>query len=263
MSFAEARAPYPYHSWPDSLKFPTYPLSLTSVSDALSYLIKLARWVFVLASFSEPNLIPQTDLDKTSAVLLAWNVDFQRIVESLHPLPLQHCKKTILVLKMYHTTLSILIGTRVFGFEMLNDEHTPQYSHIVDLGVQLVALEKESLDQQFFSFEMGIIFPLFFTSSKCRDPTIRRRAVDLLASMNHQEGSWEGVAAARVSAFVMSIEEEGLNPCVSAHQIVDSRRVHQVQPFIDPKERRIDLTCMLCRDWAKGDWYMRKGTVFY
>ncbi len=58
MSFAEARAPYPYHSWPDSLKFPTYPLSLTSVSDALSYLIKLVRWVSFLASFSEPNFMP-------------------------------------------------------------------------------------------------------------------------------------------------------------------------------------------------------------
>ncbi|KUJ16901.1 uncharacterized protein LY89DRAFT_718624 [Mollisia scopiformis] len=215
MSIGDATSPYPYHSWPGSLEFPTFETPSSSLSDALASLITLTRWFFALANYAVPNLLAQSDLDKAAMILFERRVDLQRIIDSLNLPEATKQEKTMLLIKMYHNMLEILIGTRCFGFEMLHDDFTLQYEHLVELGLQILALEKGTVDQPFFSLEMGIIFPLFYTAIKCRDPWIRRKAIDLLVNMNHQEGSWESSGAAKYATFVMNVEEDGLKPCWS------------------------------------------------
>ena len=60
-----------------------------------------------------------------------------------------------------------------------------------------------------FTLTLGIISPLFITCSRCRDPTIRRRALHLLLTCNRKEGIWNSVLTGRVAERVISIEEAG------------------------------------------------------
>lgn len=59
-----------------------------------------------------------------------------------------------------------------------------------------------------FTFEMGIISPLYWTGLKCRHPILRRQALALLNQCQPiQEGLWHAGVSARAVARVIEIEE--------------------------------------------------------
>ena len=53
-----------------------------------------------------------------------------------------------------------------------------------------------------FTFEMGLIPPLYWTALKCRDARIRSKAFDLLKEAPAREGLWNREEALRVAAFL-------------------------------------------------------------
>ena len=59
------------------------------------------------------------------------------------------------------------------------------------------------------SFSLGIVDPLYEVCARCRDPTLRRRALDLLAKHPRQECVWSSWSAWKVGKFLMRVEEEG------------------------------------------------------
>ncbi|KAL9626037.1 MAG: hypothetical protein Q9164_007958 [Protoblastenia rupestris] len=89
---------------------------------------------------------------------------------------------------------------------------------------------------------MGIIAPLYFTVSSCRDPILRRRAVRLLENLPRQEGTWNAVTAAQVGAWVIAVEEEGLGEVTSADNVPTSSRVQRFDAEVLVDEKRIKLT---------------------
>ena len=58
-----------------------------------------------------------------------------------------------------------------------------------------------------FSTDLGIVPPLFFVATKCREPHTRRRAIRLLRSSARREGMWDSEMAARIGQWVMELEE--------------------------------------------------------
>ncbi|KAF2033696.1 hypothetical protein EK21DRAFT_58220 [Setomelanomma holmii] len=58
------------------------------------------------------------------------------------------------------------------------------------------------------SFELSPIVPLFIVACRCRDPTIRRRAIALLLSYRRREGVWDSLGAGMVAAKCMAREED-------------------------------------------------------
>lgn len=259
MSFADSEAPYPYHLC-QGLSIPTSLPSFAYTRDATDHLIETFRWIFWLAASSEPDRIPQWQLDATSTVLQKWANEFDRLIPFLPA----GDRNTIVLLKMYHTTMTIMIATGLYGQESLHDEHHGLYDRIVALGKVLFDQQKaaRSMEGYIFCFETGIIFPLFFVAIKCRHPLIRRQAIALLKTADHQEGSWESVGAAKVAEFVMAIEEENLPQGAGSEQILESERVHLVNISANIKRRQIGLNCLL-RTSEEDSWYFREGTVFY
>ncbi|KFZ06271.1 hypothetical protein V501_07551 [Pseudogymnoascus sp. VKM F-4519 (FW-2642)] len=223
-------------------------------------LIETFRWIFWLAAFSEPNPIPQWQLDATSRVLQQWANEFDRLVVFLP----KDDRNTIVLLRMYHTTMTIMIATGLYGQETLHYEHHGLYEHVVALGKVLFDQQRvvESEDGYIFCFEPGVIFPLFFVAMKCRHPLIRRQAIALLETADHQEGTWESVGAAKVAEFVMDVEEENLPQGAGSEQVLESARVHLVNISSKIERRRVDLRCLL-RTSEEDSWYFREGTVFY
>lgn len=58
-----------------------------------------------------------------------------------------------------------------------------------------------------FTVDLGFIPPLYYIALKCRDPRLRRRAIDLLRKAPHIEANWDGPLAATIAYEIMRLEE--------------------------------------------------------
>jgi hypothetical protein len=58
-----------------------------------------------------------------------------------------------------------------------------------------------------FTADMGFIPPLYYTVVKCRQPNLRRMAIEMLMSAPHREGAWSGPLVARMAQYIVAIEE--------------------------------------------------------
>lgn len=265
MTFADSMAPYPYHLCHEPMELPKMPTGFTAIEESITFVLDVFRWICRKAASWEPSPIPTEELDAAHQALKQWDSDIDRLLTQLHAETTDEICLRMKLLKMYQVTTTIIIATGVYGQETLHDDHLSKYQQVIAWGEDLFACSKNSTStpsrDQFLSFDIGVITPLFFAAIKCRDPMVRRRAISLLASNNLQEGSWNSVGAAKVAEFVMGIEEEGLPPEFSQHQVLETARVHLVQTATDVERREIGLSCLLCSENEPG--YSRDGQVSY
>jgi hypothetical protein len=59
-------------------------------------------------------------------------------------------------------------------------------------------------------FDSGIIGPLYVVAVLCRNPKIRRKALNLLETNPRREGVWDSILGAKAAIVIMNIEEEGM-----------------------------------------------------
>ncbi|KAE8443324.1 hypothetical protein EG329_001967 [Mollisiaceae sp. DMI_Dod_QoI] len=119
-----------------------------------------------------------------------------------------------LVISLYQKCTVIILATTQSDSEMLYDSYLAHFQYITRTCACLVASE-DSLHlprNKRFSFDTGIIPPLHVVATKCRDPAVRREAIDILFASPRQEGMWDGVLSARIGRWIVTCEEEGLPP---------------------------------------------------
>lgn len=169
----------------------------------------------------------------------AWSDAFDHILNSRNaPGKTSQEKTAISVLKMFQIMGRILFIMTFSESEAQFDMYLPYFKAIVDLAVEVVGDEEREAaarrcpDPRFcqhecghadilgngeytarhikpsFSADLGIVPPLFVVATKCRDPTVRRQAIQLLMSSSRREGMWDSELIARIGMWVMAIEEE-------------------------------------------------------
>ncbi|KAI1799374.1 hypothetical protein F4811DRAFT_565613 [Daldinia bambusicola] len=169
--------------------------------------------------------------------LAAWSRAFEPILASrISPAKSSQEKTAIAVLKMNQIMGEILFYMTFSDTELQFDAHLQQFKDIVNLAVEVVgdeerrAAAKRCPNPEFchhqpthpdnfggqytarhikpsFSADLGIVPPLFVVGTKCRDPVTRRQAIQLLRTSSRREGMWDSELAARISMWVMEIEE--------------------------------------------------------
>ena len=103
--------------------------------------------------------------------------------------------------------------------------------------------------------DMGIIHPLYFVSTKCRDSAIRQEAIDLLSAMAFPDGVWEAPILALVAQRAKEIEEIGL---VETEPISEYRRIHGPGLDIDHDARRVEVEFRRRSNGMDGEWEVWK-----
>jgi hypothetical protein len=108
------------------------------------------------------------------------------------------------IIYMQQLTLSVTLGS------LLNPDGEP-LDHDIIIFRELVSLGEavtsSFTDRPSILLGMGIIAPLFFVSTKCRQPDIRWRAVRALQSWPHREGPWDSHLLARIAMETIRAEE--------------------------------------------------------
>jgi hypothetical protein len=93
----------------------------------------------------------------------------------------------------------------------------------------------------------GIIPPLYFCATKCRDPTLRRAALRLMQLAPRQEDLWAFLAPERVVAKVISVEE-GDDPLFYSSRGTRSEMLQpQCAGLLPPEERRFAHVSVVSR----------------
>ncbi|KAL9114278.1 MAG: hypothetical protein Q9227_001700 [Pyrenula ochraceoflavens] len=124
-----------------------------------------------------------------------------------------------------------------------------QYTHLIEaiishakVGISYAAGQNGSKAP--FTFEMGVIPPLYVAALRCRHPRIRREAHALLQKAPQREGPWKSAPMARMLDRVFELEEENLysagidftDPAIANHEWrlpPEEKRLHAHRLFKD------------------------------
>lgn len=69
-----------------------------------------------------------------------------------------------------------------------------------------------------FTFDFGVVVPLYLVALKCRDSFIRRRKLASLLVWPRREGIWDSAFVGKMSSWVQSIEAEFQKAALSHHR---------------------------------------------
>lgn len=209
------------------------------------------------ASWKQYGLDLKTELD-------AWAIAFDHIFQSrLDPRVGSIEKAGIAALKMFQINTNVLFLMMFCDTEVQFDGFLPHFKAIVDLGWEVVSAEESrAMTEQYvksesgehlhintkgafragkfstpnikpsFSADLGIVPPLFVVATKCREPRLRRQAIQLLRSSARREGMWDSELAANIGHWVMQIEES--DTTLSPHW---DETVLPMKPI--PEEKRV------------------------
>lgn len=169
----------------------------------------------------------------------AWSRAFDHILASrTAPGVSSQEKAAIAVLKMFQIMGKILFLMTFSDSEMHFDKFTPYFKAIVDLAAEVVGDEERRAAARrcpdpalcrhqyrcqpdifggaeyvarhikpSFSADLGIVPPLYVVATKCREPLIRRQAIQLLRSGARREGMWDSELTARIAMWIAEVEE--------------------------------------------------------
>jgi hypothetical protein len=98
---------------------------------------------------------------------------------------------------------------------------------------------------------MGILPYLYFVTSRCRHPLIRRQALQLLHQGPLQERIWHREVLARISDHIIIMEEAGWQGAQSSSDIPANARLSVINATIDSTQRTITLH--YCRHQLEKD----------
>ena len=170
-----------------------------------------------------------------------WSAAFQPLLDSRHD-PARATaqeKAAIAVLKMTQLNGQILMSCIFNRTESYFDNFVEGFRQIVGLAEEVVRDDEartraescrytpetcphqcwDEYDGAFvpshikpsFAADLGIVPPIWLVATKCREPSIRRRAIRVLRSSARREGMWDSAMAAKIAQWVMEVEENDVD----------------------------------------------------
>lgn len=135
------------------------------------------------------------------------------------------------------------------------DQWTEQFQEMLEYAIEASGLDNKrsqaTREPQFY-MEVGILPALFFLCTKCRDPELRRRAIEIMRSNQIQEGMWNSEMAVKVAQRVISLEE-GNAVVESSKQIDDAARVRRIAVHAGPEVSYLNVGYELHCGWVQEE----------
>ncbi|OQD97150.1 hypothetical protein PENSOL_c013G00859 [Penicillium solitum] len=145
------------------------------------------------------------------------------------------------ILLTYHATALICVTGCLKQQETVFDAHFADFATIVAQSQLILdASAGPNGVQPPFTFEMSVGVPLAMTMLRCRDPVLRRRALDLLRLAPPIQGFFKCAPVALFSEILMKLEE-GYGLAVRENTVALSQNVEATtsQAALIPEEARI------------------------
>jgi hypothetical protein len=158
---------------------------------------------------SEIWLWAMKEQEEIQADVWRFNKAFEPVLQKVTDGPEKHYALFI--------QLSLAIGyiglcTHLATDESIHDQYNPVYKRVVYLAKEVMKelpVTNKTRPSN-FCFDTRVIVPLWVVGLKCREPAIRRDAINMLLSNPRREGIWDSVFAGKVLQWAMEVEEESI-----------------------------------------------------
>jgi hypothetical protein len=155
-----------------------------------------------------------------------WYRLFQRFVDDYQAKFTPKDSLRAILLEIHSSSLSVMVDTALGKCKTFRNAPAPRFLRIITLVEGLLSHQNQFLSSfntppsrlPHYSFDLGVIGPLFYTAVKCRDPTVRSKALSLLRHPNipHREGMYNAEMSAVISQRVTVMEETFLRDSIHA-----------------------------------------------
>ncbi len=107
----------------------------------------------------------------------------------------------------------IILANSLFGGEIIFNHYISKFRDLIDLCRELLQLETDKAKTAtiVFTFDVGVIPPLFWAASRCRDHVISREAMNILSKPHSIEGPWSSIVAAGFAKQIVAVENAGVD----------------------------------------------------
>ena len=182
-------------------------------------------------------------LETIESALAKWHSRFDQLVERLRHRQDLDFQWAAITIKSHATVATILPYTMPATSESIYNDFTSKFAFLVAEAKRLNAMgyrdRISSTRKVTFGFDLGITPVLFLVASRCRDPYLRRTAIEQLRACRRREGAWDSATAARIAERIMAIEEAGISPLRTCHDVPESHRIRLLSTDAHPHNGRI------------------------
>lgn len=252
MTFSESRAPYPFSTARRSAPGPI-PFPFSSIDEAQYHLFEKFKWEWLEKErlFDPGVKFPPLPQSWQGSQLTTWENSFAALqLRQRRGPPIAGMENALVMTQIYHEMFMISLEIGFPREENSCDAYYAKFEHMLTLIDSLPVLSDSGLvtigepgSQKTVTFEWGVILPLYFITTNCRDPHLRRKALARLYALNRREGTWDSRGAAHVAERVIEIEEEGLENVQVAEDVTNEKRVVDTYVVVDMEQRIVHLTC--------------------
>ncbi|KAF7165014.1 hypothetical protein CNMCM5623_009366 [Aspergillus felis] len=164
----------------------------------------------------------------------------------------QTSARASLLLIQYYIAL-VTASTAVYAEETLYDRFLYVFKRILSLARSSNACQESAAATSLVGvpMKMGIIYPLYFVATKCRDSAVRQEAIDLLSSAPCPDVVWEAPILLAVSRRAKEIEELSLD---GDQPIPEFKRLHSLGWAIDYESRQVRVEFRRRSNGMDGEW---------
>ncbi|OAA70446.1 Zn(2)-C6 fungal-type DNA-binding domain protein [Cordyceps fumosorosea ARSEF 2679] len=248
ISFSDDSAPYqPPHRDSTDATAPSIG-AFRSIQQANATLMDITRRLLRLGSEMIPGADEAEDRQRaigTCTLLLErwavrWEDWYAANGDSSDPL-------STLNVQLWYACTQTLVDTGFSGPETRYDMAADRFRDVVAHSEKLSSAVFQNSGAVSFSLDLGYLIPTFFVATRCRDPSIRRRALRVLQSYPRHEGAWQSGPAAAIAERWIAVEERGLEDAREAAQIPEHERVVLMEVQVRKSDGRARLRFQLAR----------------
>ncbi|KAH8810814.1 hypothetical protein F5884DRAFT_749224 [Xylogone sp. PMI_703] len=144
----------------------------------------------------------------------------------------------VILLEIHYASLLIMLDTALDQSKAFWGVPTSPFLRILDLVESLLSQQDPpeptingatASRLPRYSFDLGVIGPLFYTAVKCWNPFIRSKAISLLRhpDIPHREGMWSAEAAATLAQGITDVEEDLVSSAVNLGVNAEASKVDE------------------------------------
>lgn len=209
------------------------------------------------------NIKLELEHAKALHLLSLWHTSFIKLQVNQELSKSSQLIRALSLLSMYFTTTSIWLATGLQKSQKCYDDHHAQFRKIVEAAELIVNLsEGQPQSEILFTFEMGLVPPLYFTATKCRHPALRRQAVSLMQRAPGKEGMWDRAEMMYMATQVIRMEECGNYEAEEVLKMPEeASRLHDIRIEREdtlPGQRKTVVKYISKAAGLDGPWHVRK-----
>ncbi|KAL3421708.1 C6 zinc finger domain protein [Phlyctema vagabunda] len=205
-SFVEDRPPQlsMSHRFPGA--GPDMPSIFCSMEEARDWLDVTRYWFYNVRSTKTWTENSETSLKLCQQWGTAFDAYMRRSSKQMRSAQIRAAS----MLKIIHLLTSILTGTQMSMVREHYEPYNAQFENIASLAASLIEASSGGNDAApaacgfRFSFDMGVIAPLYFVATSAYAVPTRLRAIALLRKTTRREGIWDPKGAARLAQEVFN-----------------------------------------------------------